>query len=204
MVTKNDIQYERELHENVSSSDLEKWYKDKILIWITSSGGEDQRSGSFKILLQFNEKYKYFEKKVPGTTVNQAAIEGLRMAVSKINKSERVYFITANAIGIEKAFSGKGMNGERLHSVLEDLKAKHVFLTEVYCPGSSDTIISHIVNNSGIQERVRQYEDKKNNRQEQVIKYTDRVKKDTIEKIITILIEEKVDKKVIDRVKELE
>lgn len=193
--------YEKVIYDGVKPQYINKVYPEHLLVWVLGSGGDDNRSGSFQLLMQYKSKKEYYEGSVNGATANQAAIAGVDFAIDKIKSPVRIYVITKVPLGFKKGSSNYSLT----KPILEKVEAKGNGLTEVVCTGMGYSFEKYIVENSKEEIIHKRFEEKQKERKEKAKEHMESVKrevrKELLNEVVEILYSENVDELVIDRIK---
>lgn len=203
MVTKADIKYELEFLENMSATEIEKDYMDTINIWLSGSGGNTTTNGYFQYIIQYKNTKMYEKQMVAGATANQAFIHGAIHAVRRISKPGRICIIVPTALGFEKAFEGKGVNANLISSLYDEIVKKGCGLTEARFINGADIIKKYIAINSGKNDVVAEYNKKNTEKEDRKKQYKKMIYNECLNKVYRILIDEGIDEKIIDRIKQI-
>lgn len=193
MISQNDIDFEFDVQENISTIELRKLYEDGIIIWLNSSGGSaNGEPGCYRCALDYRGSAKYMEKELPGATANQAMIQGAIDAVTRITIAKRVFLIAPVKLGFAHAFKGKGVNCQYLQNLLSLIKQKQCQLTEVQFINGADEI-KRLLRQYAPNKKV--FDEKKD--------YKQVIYEDCLKKVVCVLERNMVDQSVIDEVKNL-
>lgn len=202
MITKEQIGFESELSENITPEYICNLYPDEILIWVSGSGCNNERTyGKYRVVMQYKANKVYYENTVEDATANQVALYGILEAISHVNKSIGVCVIVATALGFEKGFKGKGANAELVQKIYTALFEKGCTLTEICTPNGSDVIKKYISDNSGGKFTKKDKDDRKQYYKDQ---YKLNLYNEWKAKVIAVLNDNNVDEEVIEKIKNLQ
>lgn len=139
-ITKEDLDFKTEIHQNCSIEEMIKLYPDSLIIVANGSATSSVKKGKYRYELIYHDKTLYVENEFDTTSANRAAIKAVSVAVNRINRSCKIVVITAVHIGMVNAFRSKGINAIEIQNIFKILKDKKCTLTEAYFVNGSREI----------------------------------------------------------------
>ena len=193
MVSQKVVEYNYEMQQNISASELREQYKDGVIVWLNASGGfANGGNGCYRCALDYKGSVKYMEKDLSGTTANQAMIKGAIDAISRITMSKRIFLISPTQLGFLGAFKGKGVNSQYLQDLLSLINQKQCQLTEVQFINGADEI-KRLLRQYAPNKKV--FDEKKD--------YKLIIYEDCLKNVVRVLERNMVDQNVIEEIKNL-
>jgi len=145
MVTAEELSYK---YIDVAGKGIQEIKSDtlgSILIWVTGSAYYDKVTPSkYECVLEYKGHTKYLTKEIEGKTANGIMVEGIISAAECINKASNVIVISANSLGIHKAFKGTGPNALIIQEFFKILKEKECTFTEARYTNGVDLMKKYI------------------------------------------------------------
>lgn len=191
----------------MSVEDIQKLHIRDINIWITASGCSGGKEGQLRYILQYGNGTKFGEEMLSGATANQAYIQGAIHAVRRITGSFRICIIVPTALGFEKGFRGKGVNGELIGTLYEEIAKRGCTLTEVRYLNGADVIKKYIAQNADntkyADELERKQNEKQNKKQNKKLQYEMKIYKECLVKVCRILEAEGIDNEILEKINKI-
>jgi len=193
MVTEEDLQYEKNLLENLSVEKIHEMFPEDVLLWIRGSAGSPNRPDAMYYgLLDYKGNVRFFEGAVPDATMFGALIAGVKAAVEMIRFPVRVHLITPTDIGLQRGFKAKGMYGGQYQEILQMLKDKSCQLSDSRADG--ETVRMWIMSHS---DKPAAAEPKEN-------KYKKIVYRECLGKVTELLRQHQIDPELINQINQLQ
>lgn len=204
MISKQDIEFESDVQENVTIEDVREEYSDGVIIWLNGSGASPSgKPGAYRCVLDYMGHIKYMEKKLEGATANQAMIIGATDAIQCINKPVRLYLVCTTALGLARGFRGSGPNGSLVQKMYELIKKKECTLTEVQCINCGDVIKEFVYSCNPDESKHSDYEKSKADKRKYKQQYKDILYNECISQVVEVLRTNNVSSYIIDEVRKI-
>ena len=113
--------------------EIKKDCEDGIIIWLSASGGSfnSGASSSYTCGLEYKGKKEIITASTDSHTANQSMILGAIDCAKRIQKSYRIYLVSATQLGFISGFKGKGINAALIQRFVEVIEEKGCQMTEV-------------------------------------------------------------------------
>ncbi|WP_110877669.1 RNase H family protein [Franconibacter helveticus] len=95
-----------------------------VKIYSAGSCKPDTREGAADVLMECEGKKKHLHFSYEDTTTNRCILQGLIDAVGYLTRPCNVVLVTATALGVKKAQTGKGVNRDLIAELERLLKEK--------------------------------------------------------------------------------
>lgn len=118
-----------------------KEHYDHLVLWLSYEKDYNKYTGMG--LLQYKGYYRMVKASTKESDERSALIAGVYKAESYINKHSNIYIITDKDLWIDASI-GNRMAQNLLHSIVEDLKRKSCYVTEVVMNGQDNMIRAQI------------------------------------------------------------
>lgn len=113
--------------------------KNTFFVFVTGSCKCEERTGSFRVALVYNQYARVYQEAVEDTaSANYCMIKGIQEAIKHINfKEAKVCIVVAVALGFKQAVKGKGVNAQHIQVVYDWIEEKkgELYVLEVMSGG---------------------------------------------------------------------
>ena len=196
-----EIGYEYEVEENTTIDHIKELHNDGIFIWVSGSGPTPSKNATYRILMEAKRCVpKYLENDCAGKTANQIMLIGIKDAVDCVRMPMRLYIICATSLGFEKGLKGKGTNAEYVKELFDSVIEKKCHVTEIRWSDGSYDLKKYIYSKNPDRVSAKALENKQSEKQ---LRFKEYIYRECLEKVITILEEEKISPTIIRKVKEV-
>lgn len=120
------MRYQKTELQNFNLGQYREQNQNTFIMLVTGSCNWEERKGSFRTALMYNQYAKVYKGDIDETTsANYCMLQGIKETLKRINyKNAKICIVVATALGFKSATKKKSINKEHIKEILDKIREK--------------------------------------------------------------------------------